>query len=69
MLTVACLFIAMLLSELLPFLQVMSEKVYDGKKVDVWSCGCTLFVMLAGVFPFLKMSEEELAPSARLRKM
>lgn len=50
-------------------LQVMSEKVYDGKKVDVWSCGCTLFVMLAGVFPFLKMSEEELAPSARLRKM
>jgi serine/threonine protein kinase len=49
--------------------QVMSEKVYDGKKVDVWSCGCTLFVMLAGVFPFLKMSEEELAPSARLRKM
>jgi len=49
--------------------EVMSEQVYDGKQVDVWSCGCTLFVMLAGMFPFLKIAEEELTPSQRLRKM
>lgn len=57
------------LTRVLRLVQIMSEMVYDGKKVDVWSGGCTLFVMLTGVFSFLKMSEEGLPPSMRLRKM
>ena len=34
--------------------QVMLGRVYDGRMVDVWSTGCSLFVMLAGAFPFLQ---------------
>ena len=36
-------------------LQVMLGRVYDGRMVDVWSTGCSLFVMLAGAFPFLQV--------------
>ena len=35
--------------------QVMLGRVYDGRMVDVWSTGCSLFVMLAGAFPFLQV--------------
>ncbi len=37
------------------FEQVMLGRVYDGRMVDVWSTGCSLFVMLAGAFPFLQV--------------
>ncbi|KAJ8460756.1 hypothetical protein OPV22_033682 [Ensete ventricosum] len=32
--------------------EVLSRRGYDGAKVDVWSCGIILFVLMAGYLPF-----------------
>lgn len=38
------------------------EKVYDGAKVDVWSLGIILFVMLTGMTPFQFQPDSERMP-------
>lgn len=32
-------------------LQVLKGEAYDGKAVDVWSCGCSLYILLCGDYP------------------
>jgi serine/threonine protein kinase len=36
---------------LLVMAQVLKGEAYDGKAVDVWSCGCSLYILLCGDYP------------------
>lgn len=45
--------------------EVVSCKSYDGKKVDVWSLGVILFLLLCGKFPFQGQSFHQLYQNIR----
>lgn len=34
------------------FSHVISGKLYDGSKLDIWNCGTILYALLCGTIPF-----------------
>ena len=44
-----------------PELLVEDSNIYDGPKVDLWSCGATLFMMVTGSPPWMSDDELQLA--------
>ncbi|XP_062204136.1 CBL-interacting protein kinase 4-like [Phragmites australis] len=48
--------------------EVLRRKAYDGAKADAWSCGVTLFVLLAGYLPFDDANIADMCRKAQRRE-
>ena len=49
--------------------QVLGGDAYDGRTVDMWSCGCSLYIMLVGNYPFRSTADNHLSHVQRMRAM
>ena len=50
-------------------LQVLMGDAYDGQRVDMWSCGCSLYILLVGNYPFRSMADNDLSHIKRMQAM
>lgn len=39
--------------------EIKEGKIYDGAKVDIFSVGVILFILVQGIFPFKEARKEE----------
>lgn len=39
--------------------EIKEGKTYDGKQIDVFSCGVILFIIVQGIFPFKEAKKDE----------
>ena len=49
--------------------QVLLGESYDGAKVDMWSCGCSLYILLVGNYPFRSMADNGMSHVKRMQAM
>ena len=52
-----------------PSLQVLLGDAYDGQRVDMWSCGCSLYILLVGNYPFRSMADNGISHVKRMQAM
>ena len=39
--------------------EIKEGKTYDGKQIDMFSCGVILFIIVQGIFPFKEAKKDE----------
>ena len=49
--------------------QVLVGDAYDGRGVDMWSCGCSLYILLVGDYPFRSTADNHLSHLQRMQAM